>query len=129
MDQELENNKLHKVYLAKLKRPDIRPRCVYKPGITSFLDAMQRLNFKGKNEQYPISHYFSDMKIMHSTRLKYTKQQAKDIEDEIHAAIKKPDDRWFHNWYEPDQISGITEMRIWDYEEFKVAYSIIEKYK
>tara|TARA_Y100001973_G_C5111824_1_gene288104 strand:+ start:136 stop:513 length:378 start_codon:yes stop_codon:yes gene_type:complete len=125
----MDQARKYKVYLAKLKREDVRPRCVYKVGITSFWDAMERLNYVGEDESYPISNYFSDIKIMHSTRRKYTEDEAKEIEKKIHAAIKKPDDRWFHNWYEKDQISGITEMRVWDYDEFKQCWQLIEEHK
>jgi len=33
----------------------------------------------------------------------------------------------FHNWYEPDQISGITEMRKWNYDEIQQIFAIMNK--
>ena len=36
-----------KVYLAKLKRQDTKPSCVYKIGITSSSDALARLDYRG----------------------------------------------------------------------------------
>ena len=60
------NNKPYKVYIAKLKRPDDSPRVVFKIGITSSSDAMQRLTYDGPDEPHPIKKYFPDIKVMKS---------------------------------------------------------------
>jgi hypothetical protein len=117
---------MYKVYIAKLKRVNGTPRVVLKVGITSSSDAMDRLSYRGDDERYPISNYFTDIKVMKATPRKYTKEEAEAIELYIMNAIKG-NERYFHNWYEPDQISGITEMRIWNYDEFLKAIQLIEE--
>lgn len=114
----------YKVYLAKLKRTDRKPSCVYKVGITSSFDAMRRLTYAEADEQYPISKYFPDIKIMKTIWCE-SRQEAEAVESHIMKTIQG-DERWFHNWYEKDQISGITEMRVWDYEEVQKVFSLLE---
>ena len=38
-------------------------------------------------------------------------------------------DERFHNWYEPKQLSGITEMRTWNYDEVQKVFEIMKEYK
>jgi hypothetical protein len=117
-------NNLYKVYIAKLKRHTNNPRIVLKVGITSSSDAMDRLTYKGTDEPYPISNYFSDIKIMASSRKVYSREEAESIEAYIMQSIKGTDP-YFHNWREKDQISGITEMRIWNYNEFLKSIELL----
>lgn len=114
----------YKVYLAKLKREDRKPSCVYKVGITSSFDAMRRLTYAGPDEDYPISKYFPDIKIMKTIWCESI-DEAEAVEKRIMKEIQG-DERWFHNWYEPDQISGITEMRKWDYDEVQKVFALME---
>lgn len=120
------NNDLYKVYIAKLKRTNGYPRVVLKVGITSSSDAMDRLTYKGSDEPYPISNYFSDIKIMASSKRIYSREEAESIEAYIMQTIKGSD-HYFHNWREKDQISGITEMRIWNYDEFLEAIKLLNE--
>jgi hypothetical protein len=119
-------NDLYKVYLAKLKRKEGNPKCVYKIGITSSSDAMDRLTYEGADEPYPIKRYFPDIKIMASTTRRYTKEEAESIEAYILRRIQGMDSK-FHNWFEKDQVSGITEMRKWNYNEFLLALQLIKE--
>lgn len=114
----------YKVYLAKLKRVCGWPRCVYKIGITKSEDAMDRINYRGEDEPYPITNYFHDNKIMASTKRIYTEEEAKALEKRIMNTIKG-NEKYFHNWYEDDQISGITEMRKWNYEEVQKVFELL----
>jgi len=124
-DYNEDDGRLYKVYLAKLKRrfhiEDNLPMTVYKNGITSYADAMARLLYRGEDEPHPITSVFCHhtSNISASTRRRYKRGEALRIEDEIMEHIRSSaNDRYFHNWYEPRQISGITEMRKWDYNEW-----------
>lgn len=118
--------KLYKVYLAKLKRLEGNPKCVLKVGITSSSDAMDRLTYDKADEACPINKYFPDIKIMASTQRKYSKEEAESIEAFIMKRIQGMDPS-FHNWYEKDQVSGITEMRTWNYNEFLLGLQLIKE--
>lgn len=115
-----------KVYVAKLKRPSPKPTCVYKVGITRYTDALKRLTYRGDDERFPISNYFNDIKVMKTIKVD-TLEEAEAIEQFIMQTIGKGSK--FHNWYEKDQISGITEMRVWDYNEFKTVCELMDSYK
>jgi hypothetical protein len=114
----------YKVYLAKLKRPSGNPRTVFKIGITSYNDAMDRINYRGNDEPFPITNYFNDNKIMASTKRIYTEEEAKTLERRIMNTIKG-NEKYFHNWYEDDKISGITEMRKWNYDEVQKVFELL----
>ena len=116
---------MYKVYIAKLKRVNGTPRVVLKVGITSSTDAMNRLMYSESDESFPISRYFSDIKVMKSSKRVYTREEAEAIESSIMNDTKG--DGYFHNWYEKDQISGITEMRVWNYDEFVKACELLDK--
>jgi hypothetical protein len=116
----------YKVYIAKLKRVNANPRVVYKIGITSSSDAMDRLTYDGPDEPHPIKNYFPDIKVM-KTRWMSNKDQALKLEKYMMDLIKQKE-KYFHNWYEKDPISGITECRIWDYEEFKNCCHIMDHF-
>ena len=116
----------YKVYIAKLKRINTIPSVVYKVGITSSSDAMRRLMYEGADELYPIKNYFSDIKIMKS-RWVPDKNSALILEKHLMDSIKG-NEKFFHNWYEKDPISGITECRIWNYEEFKKCCSLMDSF-
>jgi hypothetical protein len=117
---------LYKVYLAKLKRKEGNPKCAFKIGITSSSDAMDRLTYDKADEPYPIKKYFPDIKIMASTPRKFSKVEAESIEAYIMKRIQGMDPS-FHNWYEKDQVSGITEMRRWNYNEFLLGLQLIKE--
>jgi len=118
--------KLYKVYIAKLKRKDIYPYTVLKVGITAYSDAMNRINYRSDGECYPITNYFTDNKIMKASQRIYSEEQAKQIEAFIIKEIKGTEE-YFHNWWEHDQIDGITEMRAWNYDEYKKARTLLDE--
>jgi hypothetical protein len=99
---------------------------VYKIGITSSSDAMSRLTYDGPDEPYPIKKYFSDIKVMKSCWVS-SKEKALELEKFLMDSIKGKE-KYFHNWYEKDRISGITECRIWNYEEFKKCCFLMDSY-
>ena len=118
-----------KVYLAKLKRQDTKPSCVYKIGITSSSDALARLDYRGPNDSDSIliNEEFNDIKVMNSTQRIYSRDEAEKIEKQIMDTIRlRKGEKYFHNWWESKKLSGITEMRLWNYDEVQVAYSLIE---
>lgn len=117
----------YKVYIAKLKREDSLPRVVYKVGITKSADALTRLLYDGFDEPHPIKKYFPDIKVMKS-RWMTNQDEALKLEKYIMNTIKQ-NEKYFHNWYEKNPISGITECRIWNYEEFKKCCEIMDQYK
>ena len=117
----------YKVYIAKLKRTDVTPKTVYKIGITSSGDALTRLLYDGLDEPYPIKKYFSDIKVMKS-RWMTNQKQALTLEKHIMDTISQ-NEKMFHNWWEKDPISGITECRKWNYDEFKKCCEIMDHYK
>ena len=118
--------KLYKVYIAKLKRKDVHPYTILKIGITTYSDAMNRINYRGSDECFPITDYFTDNKIMKASQKIYSEEQAKQIEAFIINGIKG-NEEYFHNWFEPDQLPGITEMRMWNYEEFLKAIDLLDE--
>jgi hypothetical protein len=118
--------KPYKVYIAKLKRKDIHPHIVLKVGITTYSDAMDRINYRGDDECFPITNYFTDNKIMKASQRIYSEEEAKRIEAFIMNEIKGSEN-YFHNWWEHDQISGITEMRTWNYDEFLKAIALLDE--
>jgi hypothetical protein len=115
----------YKVYLAKLKRSYGSPRIVLKVGITASSDAMRRLTYTGADEPHPISGYFDDLKIMKTIWCE-NRTEAERVEKKVMDALKGTANN-FHNWYEPHHISGITEMRAWDYGEFIRAVMILDE--
>jgi hypothetical protein len=116
---------MYKVYLAKLKRTNAKPSCVYKVGITSFSDAEKRLKYNGADEPFPIIKYFPDIKVMKTIWVK-SKEHAEKVESDIMQAIGNG--KTFHDWYEPDQISGITEMRKWNYDEIQSIFQMMDRH-
>jgi hypothetical protein len=117
----------YKIYLAKLKRSTAvsgLPKTVMKVGITASSDAMKRLMYTGSDEANPISETFDDIKIMHSVWAP-NREEAERIEQLIMNTIAKGGR--FHNWFEPKQLSGITEMRTWNYEEFLQIIDLMNK--
>lgn len=116
-----------KVYLAKLKRASGHPKTVYKVGITRSSDAMRRLTYQGADEPNPIVSEFPDIKVMHSVWTE-NEDEALALEEEIMKTVKG-NDQYFHNWYEPRQLSGITEMRKWNYDEIQQIFGMMNDYK
>lgn len=115
----------YKVYLAKLKRTDRKPYTVYKVGITRSHDAMDRLLYAGPDEPHPISKTFTDIKIMKTVWVE-SEEQALALEQKIIDNIKGSED-YFHNWWEPEKLSGITEMRKWDYDEVQRIFKLMDE--
>jgi len=112
---------MYKVYLARLERGQLPgwPYCVYKIGITQFDNALIRLRYAGADEPNPIIKTFPITKIIKTITVE-NEDQALKIEAEImKRTINWAKDKRFHNWYEPDQVSGITEMRKWDRAEVR----------
>lgn len=122
---KLKSNKF-KVYIAKLKRKSGVPRTVLKVGITSSVDALDRLRYCKADEPFPIISEFEDIKIMDSVVME-SKEKAEEVEKELMTVIAGKNR--FHNWFEPKKLSGITEMRVWDYNEFILGIKTLEKYK
>jgi len=120
------NTRPYKVYLAKLKRTNGKPSTVYKVGITSSSDAMKRLTYNGPDEPNPIIETFPDIKVMKSVWCK-SESHALKLEEFIINTIANGDR--FHDWYEPAKVSGITEMRCWNYDEIQRIFRIMEKYE
>ena len=96
-----------------------------KIGITASMDAMDRLTYQGADEPYPIIRYFPDIKIMKAVWCN-SKEEALALEAYIMNTIKG-DEKYFHNWYEKDPVSGITEMRKWMYDEFLLAVRLMDE--
>jgi hypothetical protein len=114
----------YKVYIAKLKRRWGWPRCVYKIGITKSRDAMDRINYRGSDEPNPITDFFTDNKIM-MTIWCDTYEEAYQVEQYLMEHIAGSA-KLFHNWKEPSMISGLTEMRIWNYEEVQKCFKFLK---
>jgi hypothetical protein len=117
----------YKVYIAKLKRTNKTPHIVFKVGITKSADALDRLLYDGVDEPHPIKKYFSDIKVMKS-RWMSSRTEALNLEKHLMNTIQQ-NEKSFHNWWEKDHISGITECRIWNYEEFKKCCGLMDSYK
>lgn len=114
-----------KVYIAKLKNPlRSKHKCVFKVGHTSSSDAMDRINYRGSNELYPITDFFTDNKIMKSIWCE-DHQEAYQVEqylmEHIAGSVKE-----FHNWWEPVLPCGGTEMRLWNYDEVVKGIKFLE---
>jgi len=108
------------VYLADLLRQEGEPKRAYKIGKTNARDPMLRLTYKGPDEPHPILNYFPDIQLIRHISFP-TEYQADRAERFIMWRIKQMSGtNRFHNWNEPDCISGITEMRIWNL--FEVNY-------
>ncbi len=107
------------LYLALLTRTDREPEKVMKIGITNARDPMLRLTYKGADEPRPILNYFADINLIKYIELD-TKEEAERRERRIMGMVKRQfNSPRFHNWREPDHISGITEMRIYNNKEFE----------
>jgi len=117
----------YKVYIAKLKRVDKTPRVVFKVGITKSSDALKRLLYDGPDEPHPIKKYFPDIKVMKS-RWMTNQTEALKLEKYLMNTIQQQQ-KSFHNWWEESPVSGITECRIWNYEEFKKCCELMDSYK
>jgi hypothetical protein len=116
-----------KIYLAKLKRLEALeglPTTVFKVGITSSSDAMKRLSYRGADEPNPIIETFHDIKVMHSVWAS-SREEAEQIEQSIMKDIAG--NGYFHNWREPSKLSGITEMRTWNYDEVQKVIALMNK--
>jgi hypothetical protein len=117
------------VYIAKLIRKYGDPKVAYKIGITNARDPMLRLTYQGTDEPYPILKYFPDIQLLHYVIVP-SEYQAERLERKVMGIIKKMSgDPRFHNWKEPDQISGITEMRIWSWNEVQECIAIMNGFR
>jgi len=107
------------LYFALLFRSDIEPKKVMKIGITNARDPMLRLTYSGEDEPRPILKYFPDIQLITYKEFE-TKYEAEKAERRIMGMVKREfNSPRFHNWREPDHVSGITEMRVYDREEFQ----------
>lgn len=105
------------LYLAQLLRTSGFPKEAYKIGITNARDPMLRLTYTGADEPHPITKYFPEIHLLRYISFA-TKYKAESAERFIMYKIKQMSkEARFHNWEEPDAISGITEMRIWNFLE------------
>ena len=116
----------YKVYLAKLKRTDRKPYTVYKVGITQSSDAMSRLLYCGPDEPFPISVTFPNIKIMKTVWVG-SEEEALALEKHLMDTIRGPE-AYFHNWWEPSRLSGITEMRTWNYDEIQTIFKLMDEW-
>lgn len=148
----------HKVYLVKLCRMDAvkaqelranntyehkdkygksLPNCVFKVGITKYRDAESRISFDGDNE-HPIRNTFDVVQYQRSIQVenrtvaekleKYIMETVFGARAQINAIEGKYTEKAFHNWYEPNQIDGITEMRRWNMPEVKLVRLILDRF-
>ena len=79
---------------------------------------MLRLTYQGRDEPRPILKYFPNIQLIKYRTLD-TKEEAERAERRIMGMVKREfNSPRFHNWREPDHISGITEMRAYDKLEF-----------
>lgn len=116
-----------KVYLASLSRKTENvklPAHVFKVGISNLQSSLDRLYYTGWDEPHPISYFFPQIRLL--TEIETDQLAAEMLESHVMKMIGSPR---FHNWYEPKQISGITEMRTWNLREVDMAYAIIWFYK
>lgn len=116
-----------KVYLASLAREIENtklPSHVFKVGISNLQSSLDRLYYTGWDEPHPISYFFPKIKLL--AEIETDQLMAEALEAHVMKMIGSPR---FHNWYEPKQISGITEMRKWNSREVDMAYAIIWFYK
>lgn len=105
------------LYLAELLRKDGDPKHAYKIGKTNARDPMLRLTYSRANEPRPILKYFPDIRLIRFVSFP-TEYQAERAERFIMWKIKQMSGTpRFHNWEEPDKFSGITETRIWNFQE------------
>ena len=117
----------HKVYLAKLKRQDgKKPSTVFKVGITKSVDALTRLTYNRPDEPNPIVETFPDIKVMASV---WCDSEEEALKLEAHIINTIAGGGRFHNWFEPKQLSGITEMRVWNYDEVQKVFALMEEFK
>jgi hypothetical protein len=113
------------MYVAELRRLNGVPNRVLKVGITNAKDPMYRLMYKQPDEQYPISKYFPDIRVVKVREFR-TKEEAERNERRVMGMVKKRfNSERFHDWRENDKISGITEMRIWRLDEAKYVEEIL----
>ena len=116
-----------KVYLVKFNRETSFPKCVYKVGITSHKDVEER--FKNLQDSNAVMNHFEKMKVMHSIWVD-NEDLALVLEAHILSTIRDlTDSPRFHNWHEPVQLDGITEMRKWNYDEFLTVIDIMNEWK
>lgn len=137
-DTEKKHKKLNdgkwKVYQVKLCRDKPKsetglPNCIHKVGITQYVDAESRLRYVGDDEPHPIVDTFSNIKVMRSI-IVGSKEEAEIVEKTLMKYVKQTSgDEHFHNWYEPFHISGITEMRVWDYDEVQLVRKVMDFYE
>ena len=105
------------MYMVLLERKNGNPEKVLKIGITNAKDPMLRLCYRGDDELHPITNYFENITILKTREFK-TEFEAERNERRIMGMVKRKfNSPKFHDWLEPDHISGITEMRTWRDEE------------
>jgi len=109
----------YSVYLLKLER-DYSTNGVFevlKVGITKDLNT--RINYKGSDEPWPIWKCFpTSQEILYNTEYRFSEKEAEAIEQAVMSKVAVANNSLdndgnprFHNFSEPNLISGVTEMR------------------
>jgi len=118
---------MHKIYLVTFT---VEGWKVYKIGITSKLDAQQRFqrlidSGKIKDFKIHISRWVKDRPQAENKEKNCFKEIVSNYPENNY--IDKEGKHHFHNFWLDEQISGITEIRKYDYDEYKTAYELVEK--
>jgi hypothetical protein len=112
----------------KFNRENTFPKCVYKVGITSHPDVERRFDIV-EDDPGSIMKHFQRKKCMASVWCD-NEGQALELESHIFKTIvEKSNTQRFHDWHEPVQLSGITEMRKWNYDEIQYVFQIFDAWK
>ena len=122
----MNQNNTYRVYLAELKREDKNPSHIYKVGVSGFSDVMERLAYKCFDEPNPIIRAFPLINVLNVVECEGS-TQAYTFEKFIMSNISGTDR--FHNWYEPRQLSGITEMRLWNDAEVSKVIKMMKLFE
>ena len=118
---------MHKVYLVTFT---VEGKKVYKVGITGKSDVQQRF------QKLIDSGDITDFKVHLSRWVKnhdeaFSKEQSCFYDIVVNFPennyIDKTGNIRFHNVWLDKQISGITEIRKYDYKEYKHAYNLVDK--
>lgn len=118
---------MYKVYLVTFT---VENKKVYKIGITSKSDAQQRFqqlidSGKIKDFKIHISRWVKDLCQAENKETSCFKEIVLNYPENNY--IDKEGNHHFHNLWLDEQISGITEIRKYDYEEYRTAYKLVEK--
>ena len=135
--EEAQKQRESNTYAFKDKFGKSLPNCVYKVGITKFKDAESRISFDGDNE-HPIRNTFEVLQYQRSIQVE-NKNIALKLEKYIMDTVFKARaqilareghyvEHAFHNWFEPNKVDGITEMRRWNKAEVDLVRKILDQF-